>query len=184
MEEAIQELKENEFKEVFEEDLKKDPQYVRDVQVDTDVEMLIPDDYISNIQERLSLYTELDKIESEEKVIEFEKKLRDRFGPVPKEVKSLFDGLKLRWISKRLGFERIILKNRKLRCYFVENPQSLYYESPIFKAVMTFVSTQGHKTGFGIKQSSRHLILVKDGVKSMKAAETLLEDLENSLEGD
>lgn len=183
LEEAIQELKENEFKEVFEEDLKKDPQYVRDVQVDTDVEMLIPDDYISNIQERLSLYTELDKIESEEKVIEFEKKLRDRFGPVPKEVKSLFDGLKLRWISKRLGFERIILKNRKLRCYFVENPQSLYYESPVFKAVMTFISTQGHKIGFSIKQSNRHLILVKDGVKSMKAAETLLEDLESSLEG-
>lgn len=183
LEEAIQELKENEFKDVFEEDLKKDPQYVRDVQVDTDVEMLIPDDYISNIQERLSLYTELDKIETEEKVAEFEQKLRDRFGPVPKEVKSLFDGLRLRWISKRLGFERIILKNRKLRCYFVENPQSMYYESPIFKAVMTFISTQGHSVGFGIKQSNRHLLLVKDGVKSMKAAETLLEDLENSLEG-
>lgn len=183
LEEAIQELKENEFKDVFEEDLKKDPQYVRDVQVDTDVEMLIPDDYISNIQERLSLYTELDKIESEEKVIEFEQKLRDRFGPVPKEVKSLFDGLRLRWISKRLGFERIILKNRKLRCYFVENPQSLYYESPIFKAVMTFISTQGHSLGFGIKQSNRYLLLVKDGVKSMKAAETLLEELENNLEG-
>ena len=183
LEEAIQELKENEFKDVFEEDLKKDPQYVRDVQVDTDVEMLIPDDYISNIQERLSLYTELDKIETEEKVIEFEEKLRDRFGPVPKEVKSLFDGLRLRWVSKRLGFERIILKNRKLRCYFVENPQSLYYESPIFKAVMTFISTQGHAAGFGIKQSNRHLLLVKDGVKSMKAAETLLENLENSLEG-
>jgi len=182
LEEAIQELKENEFKDVFKEDLEKNPQYVRDVQVDTDVEMLIPDDYVSNIQERLSLYTALDKLETEDEIEIFDKTLRDRFGPLPQEVKSLFDGLRLRWIAKELGFERIILKKNKLRCYFVENPQSPYYESPIFNAIIAFISSKGHEIGFGMKQSNRHLILVKDGVRSLQGAKKVLETLNDKVE--
>lgn len=177
LEEAIQELKENEFKDVFKEDLAKDPQYVREVQIDTDVEMLIPDDYVSNIQERLSLYTELDQIDKEEEIEAFENKLRDRFGPVPREVLELFDGLRLRWICKKLGFERVILKHDKLRCYFVENPQSLYFESPTFNHIMQFISSHGHEMGFSMKQSNRFLLLVKDGVKNLPEAQDILEEL-------
>ncbi|MEO0337725.1 MAG: TRCF domain-containing protein, partial [Bacteroidota bacterium] len=174
LEEAVIELKENEYKELFEEELKEDRQYVRDVQIDTDVEMLIPDEYISNIQERLSLYTELDKIEKEEDLEAFKRKLGDRFGKIPAEVKELFAGLRLRWSCKNLGFERVILKSGKLRCYFVENPQSPFYESPRFQKVMGYITTQGKKQGLHLKQSNRHLIMIKDGVRSLKQGNAVL----------
>ncbi len=174
LEEAIQELKENEFRDVFEEELDKDRRFVRDVQVDTDVEMLIPDEYVSSIAERLALYTELDGIETEADLAKFEDKLRDRFGKVPGVVRELFDGLRVRWICRELGFERIILKNNKLRCYFVENPQSRYYESDTFKKVMDYLAKAGHQQGLSIKQSARNLIVVKDQVRSLKKAYEVL----------
>ncbi|GIV31779.1 MAG: hypothetical protein KatS3mg030_081 [Saprospiraceae bacterium] len=118
LEEAIQELKESDFKEVFKEELDKRKTFVKDVQIDTDTEMHIPDDYVTNITERLSLYTQLDSIESEAELLDFEEALKDRFGKLPPQVKELFEGLKLRWIARELGFERIILKNGTLRCFF------------------------------------------------------------------
>ncbi len=177
LEEAIQELKENEFKDVFQEELEKERKFVRDVQVDTDVEMLIPDDYVSSISERLSLYTELDEIETEENLASFEEKLRDRFGKIPTAVRELFDGLRVRWICRELGFERMILKNDKLRCYFVENPQSRFYESNTFKNVMDFIAKEGRQQGLSIKQSARSLIVVKDHVKSLKKAREVLREI-------
>src|SRR5690606_4430708 len=131
---------ENEFKEVFKEELDKKQTYVRDVQIDTDVEMHIPSEYVESTQERLNLYTLLDEIQTEEGIQNFENQLRDRFGKVPAPVKELFEGLRLRWVSKQLGFEQIILKNNKLRCYFVENPQSPYYDSPIFQSIFQFIA--------------------------------------------
>ncbi|MFN7119387.1 MAG: TRCF domain-containing protein, partial [Saprospiraceae bacterium] len=181
LEEAIQELKENEFKDVFKEELEKERKYVRDVQVDTDVEMLIPDEYVSSINERLALYTELDDIETEEALTKFEEKLRDRFGKVPPEVKELFEGLRLRWTCRELGIERVILKNDKLRCYFIENPQSVFYESTIFKDIMQFVANEGSKHGLSIKQSSRSLILVKDNVRSLKKAREVLRGMAEAI---
>ena len=177
LEEAIQELKENEFKDVFQEELEKERKFVRDVQVDTDVEMLIPDDYVSSISERLALYTELDEIETEENLASFEEKLRDRFGKIPTAVRELFDGLRVRWICRELGFERMILKNDKLRCYFVENPQSRFYESNTFKNVMDFIAKEGRQQGLSIKQSARSLIVVKDHVKSLKKAREVLREI-------
>ena len=174
LEEAIQELKEKEFKEVFKEDLERNKKFVRDVQIDTDLEMLIPDDYVNNIQERLNLYTQLDGIEAEPQLEQFRDMIRDRFGRIPGAVRELFEGLRLRWISKELGFERIILKNRKLRCYFVENAQSPYYESQTFNNIFEFITKRGHEFGFSFKKTNRHFLLVKDGVRSMKAAQHIL----------
>ena len=174
LEEAIQELKETEFKDLFKNELAENHQYVREVQIDTDVEMLIPDDYIENIPERLSLYTRLDGIETEEALLSFERTLNDRFGAVPKQVYELFDGLRLRWICKELGFERLILKRNKLRCYFIENPQSPFYETPGFNKLLQFISTSGAKEGLSIKQSTKHLIVIKDGVNSLKKARKAL----------
>ena len=175
LEEAIRELKETEFKELFREELEKNPQFVRDVQIDTDSEMLIPDEYVSSIQERLSLYTELDGIETEEELAQFEERMRDRFGKLPIQVKELFEGLRLRWVCKALGFERIILKNNKLRCYFVENPQSAFFESALFNNIIQLISTQGNKQGLSFKQSHKHFILVKDGVKGLRGAHEVLQ---------
>ncbi|MCB0612048.1 MAG: transcription-repair coupling factor [Phaeodactylibacter sp.] len=181
LEEAIHELKETEFKELFKEELARNPQYVRDVQIDTDVEMLIPDEYVSSISERLSLYTELDSLETEEELEAFEAKLRDRFGRIPPQVAELFDGLRLRWVCKELGFERLILKNDKLRCYFVDNPQSPFYESRLFQNILDFVNKEGRHRGLSFKQSNKYFILVKDHVKSLREAHQALEKIKEKV---
>lgn len=177
LQEAIQELKETEFKELFKKELEKKQDFVREVIIDTDVEMLIPDEYVQNIQERLRLYTELDGIETETELQKFEEALRDRFGRVPSQVLELFEGLRLRWTCKKLGFERIILKNDKLRCYFVENPQSLFYESDTFQKILQFISTEGEPLGLSFKKSHRYFMMIKDGVKSLRAARAVLRNV-------
>jgi transcription-repair coupling factor (superfamily II helicase) len=177
LEEAVMELKETDYKDLFQEELEQKRQFVRDVQVDTDVEMLIPDAYITNIQERLSLYTQLDKLESEEKLVLFQQDLLDRFGKIPPQVNELFEGLRLRWSCRELGFERVILKNRKLRCYFVENPQSPFYESEIFQKIMSHLVTSGKKEGISLKQSNRHFIMIKDGIRSLTQANAVLKGI-------
>ncbi len=177
LEEAILDLKENEFKDVFKDEITEKRSYVRDVDVETDIEMLIPDDYINIIQERLNLYTEMDQIDDEEGLKTFRKMMKDRFGPIPNEVEELFNGLRIRWEAKELGFERISLKKRKLRCYFVSNPQSVYYESELFKGLLHYISTEGHKYGLNLKQSKNFLILIKDNVKSLKEANIILQRL-------
>ncbi|MCB0639558.1 MAG: transcription-repair coupling factor [Lewinella sp.] len=176
LEEAVRELKANEFKDLFADDLQTSD-FVRDVQIDTDVEMLIPDDYITNIQERLNLYTELDAIEKEGDLQRFAERLRDRFGRIPPQVEELFDGLRLRWECVELGFERIILKDGKLRCFFVEDPQSLFYETPRFQHILQLITTEGKLRGINLKQSPRALILVKDGVNSLSEARQVLKGI-------
>lgn len=177
LEEAIQELKESDFKDLFKADLAKRTEYVRDVQVETDTEMLIPDEYISNIQERLNLYTELDKIKTEEDLNKFSNALGDRFGKIPKEVKELFDGLKVRWICQKMGFERLSLKGRKLRCYFIGNAQSPFFETDLFNSLMKHITIHGKKDGWSLKQTNRYLILIKEEVKSLKETKKVLEKI-------
>ena len=182
LEEAIQELKESEFKDLFKADLEKKQEYVREVQIETDTEMLIPDEYVNNIQERLNLYTELDTIKTEEKLQKFAEGLQDRFGKIPEAVKELFDGLKLRWICQKLGFERLSLKKRKLRCYFIGNPQSPFFETTIFQELIKHITLHGMANGLSLKQSTRHLILIKDNVKNLKEAKQVLEQIKSAVE--
>ena len=175
LEEAIQELKETDFKDLFKEDLEKEREYVRDVEIETETEMLIPDAYVSVIQERLHLYTKLDNIENQEALDKFKLELADRFGPIPKQVKELFNGLRLRWLCKKMGFERISLKGNKLRAYFVRNPQSSFYETSFFQNVLAYVAKQGVRKGITLKQSRNFLILIKEDVRSLTKAQTLLQ---------
>ena len=181
LEEAVIELKETDFKDLFEEENAKKQLFVRDVDIDTDIEMLIPDFYVSNIQERLLLYTELDKLETEEGIEKFAQMLKDRFGNIPTQVFELFDGLRLRALAKKLGFERIILKNRKMNCYFISNAQSIYFETSVFQNILKYVSNEGQKQGFTMKQSSNYLILTKENVKTLKEAKSLLEQIVNNV---
>ena len=144
--------------------------------------MLIPDSYVSNIQERLILYTELDKIETEEDIIKFDEMLKDRFGNVPSQVYELFDGLRIRSLAKKLGFERIILKNRKMNCYFIGNAQSIYFETKIFQNIMQYVAGEGKFFGITMKQTNNYLIMTKENVKSLKEARSLLQDILDKVE--
>ena len=181
LDEAIQELKYSEFKDVFKEQIEEQKQFVYDCTIDTDVEMLIPPDYVQNTEERLRLYTELDAIENEEKLKAFAKKIEDRFGKLPKQVNELFDGLRIRWIAKKIGFERIILKNGKLRCYFLDNPKSPYYESPYFPKVMDHI--QNSKKKCTLKQSGNSLILVYDNIKTMHETEMIFKEIDEKVFG-
>lgn len=181
LEEAVYELKHNEFKDTFQEEISRERVFVRDVQIDTDVEMLIPDEYVSNVQERLSLYTALDALPDEGTLQQFEQSLRDRFGRIPPQVRELFDGVRLRWVCKELGFERIVLRERKLRCYFVENPQSPYYETAQFQQLIQFINSQGKLRGLSLKQAARFLIMSKEGVRSLHAANELLQEIRSQL---
>ncbi|MEZ5025758.1 MAG: transcription-repair coupling factor [Chitinophagales bacterium] len=179
LDEAIQELKYTDFKEVFKEQIEEQKQFVYDCTIDTDIEMQIPLEYVQNTEERLRLYTELDAIENEQKLQEFAKKLEDRFGKLPTQINELFDGLRIRWVAKKIGFERIILKNGKLRCYFLENPKSPYYESPYFPKVMEHIQTSKKKCN--LKQSGNSLILVYDNIKTMNQTEAIFKEIDEKV---
>ena len=181
LDEAIQELKYTDFKDVFKEQIEEQKQFVYDCTIDTDVEMLIPLEYVQNTEERLRLYTELDAIENEETLKKFAQKIEDRFGKLPKQINELFDGLRIRWIAKKIGFERIILKNGKLRCYFLDNPKSPYYESPYFPKVMEHI--QNSKKKCNLKQSGNSLILVYDNIKTMHETEVIFNDIDEKVFG-
>lgn len=176
LDEAIQELKEEDFAETFA-DEHADHQYVREVTVDTDAEMHIPDQYVSSIQERLSLYTLLDQIETEEDLQAWADMMRDRFGPLPAPVQELMDGLRVRWICRELGLERLVLKEGKLRGWFIGNPRSSYYDSPLFKALMAAVCSSAAHLGFSIRETRQRLIATRDGVADLKEARGLLQAL-------
>jgi len=180
LEEAVLELKEQEFKEEFTEELQAKG-YVRDVEIDTDIEMLIPDAYINNIQERLNLYTELDNIEDEDGLITFRDGMKDRFGPLPLEVDALFNGLRLRWKAKRMGFERIVIKNGAMKCFFLSNAQSSFFETRFFQELMAYISSKGTIIGLTLKQSRNYLIMTAPNIKSLKDARITLERIHDDI---
>jgi len=177
LDEAIQELKETDFKDLFKEEIAQKGSYVRDVVIETDVEMLIPSEYVTNSQERLNLYTELNNVDSEEGIAAYAKRMEDRFGKLPKPLNALFDGLRLQWLCKKIGFERLILKGGKLRCYFLGDPQSSFYTTEHFQKFMAFIQKHGRVMGVSLKQTNKELILVQDDVRSMKVVKGLLEQL-------
>lgn len=174
LEEAIFELKSTEFKDVFKEDLSKNRQYIKEVQVDTDVPMMIPDQYVSNIAERLSLYTELDELESEEELDNYSQKMKDRFGKIPVPVLELFEGLRIRWLCKKLGFERLLYKNKKLQCYFISNPQSSFYETEYFGHFIQLLAQKGNEYKIHLKQSTQTMVMIKDQVPRLRDVRNLL----------
>lgn len=168
LDEAVQELKENEFAALFEVDLKEKVEVlVRDCVIETDLELLIPDTYVANISERLSLYSQLDNIKQEEELEKFEQNIKDRFGPIPEEVRSLFETVRLRWLAERLGFDKLTLKNKQMKCYFVPSERHRYYQSPVFGNIMKKIQEKAKHCK--IKEYKNRLILVIDGVPSIKS---------------
>jgi transcription-repair coupling factor (superfamily II helicase) len=179
LDEAITELKHTEFKEVFKEQIEQQTEFVRDCSIDTDLEMLIPNHYIQNTEERLRVYTQLDELKNEQELQTFTQNIIDRFGKIPKEVSELFDGLRLRWLAKKIGFEKIILKGGKLRCYFIDNEKSPYYESESFNKIMQYI--QESKKRCTLKQTGNNLLLTYENVHAMHQAEQLLENIANAV---
>ena len=171
--EAMRELRNTDFKEVFAEEINRKKDYVSDCTIDTDLEILIPDSYVENITERLSIYTQLDDIENEEGINKFALELTDRFGPIPEQVQELFTTLRCRQIAQELGFEKLILKNQQMRLYFVSNPDSPYFESDTFNHILKYIQTQTKNAR--LKQVGKNFLLVVDRMKTMKDVLQFLE---------
>ena len=173
--EAMRELKTTDFKDVFKEELDRKKDFVSDCTIDTDLEILIPDTYVENITERLSLYTQLDDLETEEEITKFAADLHDRFGPIPPQVEDLFTTLRSRRVACELGFEKLILKNEQMRLYFVSNPESPYFESDTFNHILAYIQQQTKNAR--LKQVGKNFLLVVDKMKSMKTVLNFLNAL-------
>jgi len=175
---AIRELKNTDFKDVFKEELERKKDFVADCTIDTDLEILIPDSYVSNIGERLSLYTQLDDLETEEELNQFAASLQDRFGPIPSQVEELFKTLQCRWLAKDLGFEKLILKNNQVRLYFISNPESPYFESAVFNGILSYIQTQTNNAR--LKQVGKNFMLLAEKMQGMKDVIWFLEGMQQA----
>lgn len=173
LDEAIRELKRTQFKELFKEEISRQDDYVQDCTIDTDLEILIPDDYVESITERLSLYSRLDNSENEEELQAMEQELADRFGSLPPQVQELFITVRSRKLAVELGFERMILKNDTLRCYFVNKPDSPYFESVTFNSILQYIQTGTNKAR--LKQVGKLFMIVVEPVRDMQDVFTFLQ---------
>ena len=167
--EAMQELKESEFKEMFD-DRNTDTfgNFVQDCIFETDMEVRIPDDYVNNVAERLSLYQALDNLKDKTALETFSTQLVDRFGPLPKAVKELLFSFELRWLAEELGMERLVIKSEKLVGYFISNPQSPFYETETFTLLLNKIMSIGKE--YRLVQNNDKLRLVIEPVRNIKDA--------------
>ncbi|RTZ11227.1 transcription-repair coupling factor [Flavobacterium sp. GSP27] len=178
MNEALDELKENEFKDLYpEENNLETKEYVKDLQIDTDFELLFSDEYINNVSERLSLYSELGAVKNEEELIIFQNKLIDRFGPMPPRAKALMNSIRIKWIATRIGIEKLVMKQGKMIGYFISDQQSDYYQSKRFNQVLLFVQKNSSICKMKEKQTPAglRLLLTFDNVKNTRRALELME---------
>ena len=176
LDEAIRELKHQKYKDLYKDEIEKEEiQYVKDSQIDTDLEMLIPDNYINSVSERMSIYTELNNIDNESQLAQFSEKLVDRFGKIPTQVLELFNAIRIKWLAKKLGMERIVFKKKQMKCYFTENEHAVFFQSDVFGQIMKYI--QENPQGASLKQSGTNLILILEGISSMRHAYSKLEEL-------
>ena len=166
LDEAIKDLKRQKFRDVFKEEINQQEDFVNDCTIDTDLEILIPDSYVENITERLVLYTRLDNYDTEEDLQYFHGEMNDRFGKLPQQVEDLFTTVRCRKLAVELGFEKLLLKDETMKCFFVSNHESPYFESTTFTQILQFVSTQVNNAK--LKQVGKNGILVVERIKSMK----------------
>ncbi|NCT10252.1 MAG: transcription-repair coupling factor [Flavobacteriia bacterium] len=176
LQEAIEELKENEFKDLYPEDENTPKEFVKDVQIDTDFEILFPDEYVNSVTERLSLYNKLGELKTEIELQDFEKQLIDRFGELPSEVDDLLDSVRIKWLAKKLGLEKIILKQKRMVGYFVADQQSNFYQTPVFSDFLKFVQQHAKDCVMKEKETNNGLRLLITFIKIdsvKKALETI-----------
>ena len=169
--EAIDELKETEFSDLYKDD-GKPKQYVKDITIDTDFELLFPDDYINNITERLNLYTKLNDIKTEQELAKFEYEIIDRFGELPTQVSDLLDSVRLKWIATKMGIEKLIMKQGKMIGYFIKDQQSGFYQSDDFSKVLQFAQLNAGKCKIKEKttRNGLRLLITFEHIKSTKRA--------------
>jgi transcription-repair coupling factor (superfamily II helicase) len=174
LDDAVQELKETEFKDLFKNELLKGVNdiVVQDCTIETDLEILIPEQYVANISERLSLYSKLDSIKEESALKSFVDNITDRFGPIPIPVNDLIKTVRLRWLAEKLGFEKVTLKNESMKCYFVPSDNEKYFQSSIFSNVIKYVQSNPRKCQ--MREYKKRLILTIEEAQTVDIAIELL----------
>jgi len=179
LQEAIEELKENEFKELYPTDDSKPKEYVKEVTIDTDFEILFPDDYINSITERLALYNKLGDLTNENELQVFETEIIDRFGEIPTQVEDLLDSVRIKWLAKELGLEKVILKQKRMMGYFVANQQSDFYQTDAFTRMLKYVQTNSKSCVMKEKESKNGLRLLITFIRidSVKTALKILQKI-------
>ena len=179
--EAMKELREKEFKELFSErNSDQLTTYASECVFETDYEVRIPDNYVNDVAERLSLYQELDNIENLEALNAFEERMIDRFGPIPDQVKELFFSFELRWMAKKIGLERLVIKSEKMVCSFISDANSPFYESALFTEILKEITNQGK--GYRLLQKQDRLRLIIEPIADIREAYKKLEVLYNEIE--
>jgi len=160
LQEAIEELKENEFKELYPTDTSKPKEFVKEVTIDTDFEILFPDDYVNSIAERLNLYNKLGELKSDEELTTFETEITDRFGEIPIQVVDLLDSVRIKWLAKKLGLEKLILKKTRMIGYFVSDQKSAFYQTDNFTNMLKYVQQNGKSCVMKEKETKNGLRLL------------------------
>ncbi|MDG1735352.1 MAG: transcription-repair coupling factor [Crocinitomicaceae bacterium] len=174
--EAMKELREKEFKALFNERTSDQlTSYASECIFETDYEVRIPDDYVNDVAERLSLYQELDNTENIAALKAFETRLKDRFGPIPIQVKELFFSFELRWMAKKIGIERLVIKSEKMVCSFISDSDSSFYKSDLFTEILKEITSQGN--GYRLIQKQDKLRLIIEPIKDIRDAFSKLEVL-------
>ena len=179
LQEAIDELKEKEFKDLYKSEKIDHQYYVKDIQIDTDLEILIPDDYINDTSERLSQYQELSKIKDEEKIENFKIKLQDRFGEIPIPTYELIETVKLKWGLKKIAIERAVIKNNQFVGYFINDKNNPFFSSPIFSSLISKIQTLNKIVSIKEKETKKglRLLLIIDNIKNIKNLNKLINKL-------
>lgn len=183
LDEAIQELKEGEYKELFENDLLKNKEalqaMVEDCNIETDFEALIPENYVNNISERLALYTQLDDIKSEDELIRFTKMMEDRFGKLPQGINNLIETVKIRWKAIEIGYEKVTIKGGKMRCYISDKRSQEYFQSNRFGNVLAFIKNNPKEST--MKEVKNKLLISITGISSIEDAKNRIHEMSSSL---
>ncbi len=175
LDDAIQELKEDEFRELFAHEINI-KELVTDCIIETDLPIIIPEIYVPSISERLNLYSQLDNIKEETELEQFQTGIVDRFGQLPAEVKDLIEMVRLRWVAEKLGFEKLTLKNSSMKGYFVPADNEKYYKSEVFGAILQFIQQNPRKCR--LKEAKDKLILIFDDITSILQAQEILSSIE------
>lgn len=178
--EAIEELKEKEFKDMYTSSDETQKEFSREVQIDTDMELHIPDDYINIIAERLNLYTELSKLKDQKELESFSLRVADRFGKLPKEFQGLIKSVELKFIAKRLGIEKLVLKQNKMIGYFIAEQNSPFYQSQTFQHIIRYAQT--HPSQCSLKEkNTRNGLRLLISFKNVDSIQNALNVLSNLL---
>ena len=179
LDEAVQELKEGEYKQLFENDLLKNKEaldkMVEDCNIETDFEALIPEGYVKNISERLSLYTKLDDLKREDDLKKFIVSMKDRFGPIPSEVTNLTETVKLRWRAMEIGYEKVTIKNSKMRCYISDKKPQEYFQSARFGNVLSYIKANPNDSR--MKEVKNKLLISVDNINTIEQAKMVIDQM-------